>query len=348
MNALRLLDANANRAREALRVLEDLARFLLNRADLVERLKSLRHAMTHAVTAAAPDALLRLARRDTPGDVGTTIDAPDEYVRADAHALLHANAARLTEALRALEEAAKLLARPDAARSFEHARYGAYSLEQALLLALGSASRRQWSLCVLLTERLCARPWLDVARAAIDGGADAIQLREKDLADRELLDRARTLVALAHPRSVAVVLNDRPDLARLAQADAVHLGQSDLSVHDARRIVGSMIVGVSTTNLDQARRARLDGADYLGLGPMYPTTTKPKDHIAGPAFVRDVLADPDLAAVPHLAIGGITPSTIAPAVAAGARGVAVSQCVCGSTDPAAVCASLRAALIHAE
>ncbi len=339
-----MLDANANRAREALRVLEDVARFLLDRADLAERLKTLRHSTAKAVSLAEPDTLRRLASRDTPGDVGTAISTPAEYIRADAPGLVAANAARLQEALRALEETSKLLARPDAARAFETARYAAYDLERDLHLALGGQSRRQWRLCVLLTESLCTRPWLNVVRAAIDGGADAIQLREKTLDGAELLSRARALVALARPRGVSVIVNDRADIALAADADGVHLGQSDLPVADARRIVGSRLVGVSTTTLEQAARARADGADYVGLGPMFPTTTKHKDHLAGPAYAQAFLADSSLAPLPYLAIGGIDPSNIAQLAAVGVRGVAVSACVCKSADPAGVCAALIKAL----
>lgn len=343
-----MLDANANRAREAARVLEDVARFMLNRADLAERLKSLRHSTATAANLAAPDSLLRLASRDTPGDVGTSISAPGEYRRADVPGLVTANAARLQEALRSLEESSKLLESTVAAKDFESARYAAYDLERDLQLALGGAARRQWRLCVLLTESLCARPWLDVARAAIDGGADCLQLREKTLDSGELLARTNTLVVLARPRGVSVIINDRPDIAAIADADGVHLGQTDLGVADARRIVGSRLIGVSTTNIAQASRARTDGADYIGLGPMFPTTTKHKDHLAGPAYVRDVLADPALADLPHLAIGGIDPSNITQLRDAGARGVAVSSCVCLAADPAAVCAALLAGLRKPE
>jgi thiamine-phosphate pyrophosphorylase len=204
---------------------------------------------------------------------------------------------------------------------------------------------------VLITESLCRRPWLEVARAAIEGGADCVQLREKEMEDREVLARAKSLVELARSPlahalgSCSVIINDRPDIALAAGADGVHLGQGDMPVRAVREIAGAgLIVGVSTSRVEEARAAVRDGADYLGLGPMFATTTKHKPELRGPGYVREVMADPMLAGVPHLAIGGITPGNVVELAAAGCRGVAVSSAVCGAEDPRAVCAFLKRVL----
>lgn len=345
---LRVLDANLNRAREAARVLEDIARFTLDREDLCVTAKSLRHDLAGALAGVEPIRLL--AERDTAADVGTRITSAGEYHRESALGLVRANAARLTEALRTLEEVAKTLVDPAVSRgggpspTLEAIRYRAYTLEKELILALGSGRRRQWRLCVLVTESLCRRPWLEVARAAIDGGADCLQLREKALDGRELLQRAIQLLEVARPRGAAVIVNDRADVALLAGADGVHLGQSDLPVREARRIVGDLLVGVSTENLDQARGARLDGADYCGLGPMFATATKDKPRLAGPQYVRAFVGDPHLVSLPHLAIGGISSRNVRELASAGCLGVAVSSAVCAATEPAAECAAIIEAL----
>lgn len=339
---LRTLDANLNRAREACRVLEDHARFSLNRADLAARVKAFRHDLASAAALAEPDPRRLLAWRDTPGDVGTKVTLPAESSRVDTTSLLRANSARLSEALRTLEESAKLLTRPAAAEAFKQLRYRAYELERSLMLTR-PGGRAQWRVCVLLTESLCRRPWRDVAQAALDAGAGCIQLREKTMADAELLGRARALVALARPHDAAVIINDRPDIAVLSGATGVHLGQEDLSVLDARRISGSLLVGVSTADLDQARRAADDGADYIGIGPMFPTTTKVKAMGEGPAFLGAVTSNPALREIPHLAIGGVTPGNIGVLREAGCRGVAVSGAVCGSDDPGSVVRALLGA-----
>ncbi|MEX2219438.1 MAG: thiamine phosphate synthase [Phycisphaerales bacterium] len=357
----RLIDANANRAREALRMMEDLARFALDDAALSADLKALRHDLRAALDALAERGLDRgmlLASRDTEHDVGTTTSTEAETRRDSPRDLALAAGARLSESLRALDEATKLVpptasgatgvpssARPCPPSQFESLRYRAYTAEQRLALALTTGRCPQWPLCLLLTESLCARPWLEVATAAIDAGAACLQLREKGLPDRELLARARRLVELAGPRGVSVIINDRPEIALLAGADGVHLGQSDIPIHDARRLAGDrLLIGLSAANADQARAAIRAGADYCGLGPMFPTTTKHKPTLAGPALIRDYLADPILAQRTHLAIGGITPGNAPALAAAGCKGVAVSSAVCSARDPAAVCRALLAAL----
>ena len=342
----RLIDANANRAREGLRVLEDLARFVLADEDLCSRLKAMRHGLGNALAALPIDRGSLLAWRDTAGDVGTVVKGAGEGERAGLPAIAAAAAGRLTEALRVIEEGAKGLGAPDAAVEVERLRYLAYDAAAATEWALGTGRARQWRLCVLITESLCTHhSWDRVAELAIEGGADCLQLREKTLEGAELVRRARRLVEVAHPRGVSVIVNDRADIALAAGADGVHLGQTDMTVRDARRIAGNaLLIGVSTSNLDHARAAARDGADYCGLGPMFPSTTKAKDRLAGLDYLRAYLADPACARVPHLAISGIGPEHVGELVAAGCRGVAVSSAVCGAGDPGAACRAIVAGL----
>ena len=334
----RILDANANRAREALRVMEEAARFILNDAALTGDLKALRHDL--ADTLALLPGLE--ASRDTPGDVGTQLSTPREAQRESVAQVAVAAGKRLSEALRAMEEYGKAVEGAFAAR-IEQLRYRGYDLEHRLDLALGSGARQQWRLCVLLTESLCTHhDWLDVAQACIDGGADCLQLREKDLDAGELLTRTRRLVELARPRRVSVIVNDRPDVALLSGADGVHLGQTDLPCKLARRLIGrQLLIGVSTHEMAHAEQALRDGADYCGVGPMYVSTTKHKPRIAGPAYLSQFVAWNRL---PHLAIGGITPDNLEALTAVGVRGVAVSSCVCSSKDPSRVVQALAAKL----
>jgi len=355
---LRIIDANANRAREALRVMEDAARFLLDHRDLCADLKSLRHDLAAALLPLNERGLL-VAARDTPGDVGVRISTAAEGARASMAEVATAAGKRLTEALRTIEEAAKTI--PDFARTapplgsaIESIRYRAYDLERSLALALlpRTGDFGGWRCCVLLTESLCAGDWLETARSAIAGGADAIQLREKGLSDSDLLSRAQALVALAKETerdgtSAAIVINDRPDIALIAGADAVHLGQMDLPLKTVRAHVARRLrIGVSTANLDQARAALRNGADYCGAGPMFPSETKRKASLSGPAYLRAYLEhDPPLP--PALAISGVSAETIPSLVeAAGGRafGVAVSSAVCGASDPESAVRSILEAL----
>lgn len=345
---LRLVDANINRATEALRVADDLSRFLLDDADLCGRFKALRHELIAAVAALPGDAGARLAARDTVGDVGTAVAGPGEYARPNAAAVAQSACGRLGEALRSIEEAAKLLGGVGAARAVEGLRYRAYTAGAALVLKLGAGGVRQWRLCVLITESLCTHhAWDRVAELALAGGADCLQLREKALDSGALLARARRLVEIARANAdpngsrATVVINDRPDIALLAGADGVHVGQTDLPVAEVRRLAGfTLAVGVSTSNLEQARRARADGADSVGLGPMFASGTKPKPTLAGVEYLRAFLADPALAGLPHLAISGISPDNVGELWAAGCGGVAVSSVVCGAPRPDEACRAL--------
>jgi thiamine-phosphate pyrophosphorylase len=351
---LRLLDANLNRAREALRVMEDAARLGLDDAALAAALKEARHALRAVAERAGIDPLGLVAWRDTPGDVGTAHTAPAERDRRTLADVAIAAGKRAGEALRVIEETAKALPGPgpggsggaSAAEEAKALRYRVYELERRLVLALGTGRGRQWRLCVLITEALCTHhPWAVVAERALEAGADCLQLREKSMDSGPLLARARRLAAMCRERGAALIVNDRPDVALLSGASGVHVGQTDLAVADVRRLAGaSLLVGVSTADMGQALAAAYAGADYCGCGPMFPTSTKHKPVLSGPEYLRQYLADQRTARVPHLAISGITPAMVPELVRAGCRGVAVSSAVCSAPEPGEVCRALLEAL----
>ena len=334
----RILDANLNRAREALRVVEDFARFALDDASVAAAAKDMRSRLRDAAGAFPAEALL--AARDTPGDVGTALESPAEGRRADAADVAAAACKRLTEALRTLAEYAKVAAPGGAAGRFESLRYDAYTLERRVGLRLAGGVRfEDVRLYVLLTSRLCGGEPMDVAAAAVEGGADCIQLREKDRPDREVLDLARRLRELTQAADVLLIVNDRPDIAAAAAADGVHLGQDDLPVAAARRVLGARaVVGRSTHNLQQARAADAEGADYIAVGPMFATDTKDAGPVAGVETFRRIAAQ---ITRPLVVIGGITPHNVAALVAAGVRRVAVCSAVIAADDPAAAARSIR-------
>jgi thiamine-phosphate pyrophosphorylase len=341
-NAARVLDANRNRAREAARVVEDYVRFVLDDAILTEEVKSLRHALASA-TGRMPAAAL-LAARNTPGDVGIDVSAGDEYRRVSPAHVAAVNLKRLQESLRSLEEYGKLLS-PELGRDIECLRYRAYALEGAIA-GRPHERLRDADLYVILSHSDSAVSLEATIAGAARGGASIIQLREKGLPDRELLARARDVRRWTRSAGVLFIVNDRPDIARLADADGVHLGQDDLSVADARRIAGpDLLVGVSTHTLDQVRSAVLAGADYIGVGPVFPSSTKAFDYLAGLDFVR---AAAGATSLPAFALGGITVENVARVVESGANRVAIASAVSRTSNPEAAARELRVAITRAK
>ena len=335
----RILDANANRAREALRVLEDAARFLLDDADLAIAFKQLRHDLVQALELLPPGTLQ--SHRASEEDVGRSLEVDSESHRPDERAVLEAASGRVGEALRSIEEWSKMLD-PQLAKQIEALRYRAYE-SAGLLVSRFAMVVPQWRICLLLTRSQCRRPALEVLHGALAGGVDCIQIREKALPERELLAWVEEVIAVARPMGVAVVVNDRVDIALAAGADGVHLGQSDLPVAAVRRIAGHrLLVGVSTHDLLEAEEAIRAGCDFCGVGAMFTSSTKPECEPSGPSYLQAFLqAHPD---VPHLAIGGIDAVRAGELSKLGCRGVAVSNVICAAEEPEVVARALFQAI----
>lgn len=331
-----MADAAFNRAREGLRVMEDLARFILDEQNLVTSLKQMRHELT-SLSGRWPGLSMVLSR-DAAGDVGTAVTTPGEAERGCLRDVAAAAGRRSTEALRSLEELAKVDV-PELAPVIEQMRYRLYDLAGSIEKSLPFTRSPQWKLCVLITEAHCLHDWREVARAAVAGGADCLQLREKGLGSRAIMERSRELISIARPHGVDVVINDHSDVAVATQADGVHVGSDDLPVADVRSIVGDrMHVGATTRTAEDIRRAFDAGASYVGIGPMFETRTKPDLETAGLSAIGDLINHLDGAA--HLAIGGIDTTNVNEALSVGVRGVAVCNCICASKDPAKVTADL--------
>jgi len=334
----RILDASANRCREGLRVVEEYVRFHLNDGLLTEHLKTVRHRLQTALQPLQPEQML--AARNTAADVGTQIMLDSERQRGQLQAVVQANCKRVEESLRTLEEYGKLLD-PGAAASLEALRYRFYELEQQLWLS-GKISRNQQLtaavLYLLIDGQAGTDATLQTVQRAIAGGVGIVQLRDKQLPDRDLLKLALELRAVTAVSGTLLIMNDRPDLAVLSGADGVHVGQEELSVAQVRRIVGpEMLVGVSTHSLAQAEQAVQEGADYLGVGPVFPSRTKQFDEWVGVELLGQIAAEISL---PWFAIGGILPENVAEVCQAGGSRVAVGQGVTGADDPQAAACQL--------
>ncbi|MEB3289556.1 MAG: thiamine phosphate synthase [Leptolyngbya sp.] len=320
----RILDANLDRAREGLRILEEWCRFGLNDAAHTEQIKHLRQTLAQWHTAD-----LRQAR-DTPGDPGTTLTHAQEAKRETIEAVLQANLCRVQEALRVLEEYGKLY-RPDFAAACKTMRYQVYTLESEIL---GGQRLQRLQRLRQASVYLVTSPQTDViatVEAALKGGITLVQYRDKQTEDEVRFQRAQQLRDLCHRYRALFLVNDRVDLALAVGADGVHLGQTDLPVAVARQLLGPhAIIGRSTTNPEEMSRALREGADYLGVGPVYSTPTKPGKAAAGLDYVRYAVAH---APVPWFAIGGIDADNLREVLQAGAQRVAVVRSVMEAENP---------------
>lgn len=325
----RILDANSNRALEGLRVVEEFVRFTLDDSHLSLLCKQLRHRLTDRLTAI--DKQFRFAARDTRNDVGTQISTKSEQIRSGVLDVANASLQRLKEALRCLEEYSKTFD-TELAQDFEVIRYEVYTLERAINNTWNSCERlKDARLYVLMDGCQNRDSFQNLATCLISGEVDVVQFRDKSLSDRELLERASLLRQLTANTQTLFIMNDRPDLAVLSRADGVHLGQEELTVKDARQIVGiDALIGISTHSIQQAREAVLDGANYIGCGPTFPSETKTFAGFPGISFLSEVKNEIQL---PAFAIGGINPTNLEQVINAGMSRVAVSQAVTAVTSP---------------
>lgn len=326
----RILDANLDRAREGLRVVEEWCRFGLENAALTATCKQLRQELARCHH---PD--LRLAR-DTPADPGTTLTHAQEQCRSDLQAVLQANLGRVQEALRVLEEYGKLYDL-ELAATCKQVRYQVYGLESALL------TRDRYQKLLAASLYLVTSPaenLLAVVEAALQGGLRLVQYRDKTADDSVRLQMAQALRDLCQRYDALFIVNDRVDIALAVDADGVHLGQQDIPITLARRVLGPQrLVGRSTTNPQEMARAIAEGADYIGVGPVYETPTKAGKPAAGLDYVRYAVEHTSL---PWYAIGGIDTQNLSEVTAAGARRVAVVRAIMQAPDPTQVTQTLLA------
>jgi thiamine-phosphate pyrophosphorylase len=358
-SVFRILDAAINRAGEGVRVVEDYVRMVVGDAHLSEQLKQLRHDVTDAV--ATIDPVQRIAARDSVGDVGRTIETESEYRRdvpgdqAEASAklsggMIQANLARAQQALRTIEEFTKSID-PDVSRSVEQLRYRSYTIEKAVLTTVVSQQNLADSNLYDLIDgggmtSTDDSNLMNLVNQLIEAEVDLIQLRDQTLTDRQRVEAGRAISNLTRGSNTRFIMNDRADLALAANADGVHLGQDDLKVADARRIVGAAkMIGVSTHSIEQARQAVLDGANYIGVGPVFASQTKQFDSHVGLELVAAVAGEVQL---PSFAIGGISLDNITDVVGAGLSRVAVSAAIAKVEKPGEAARKFKQALLSSK
>ena len=322
-----------NRACEGLRVLEDIARLALNDAALSQRLKAMRHEL---VTGDLSFNVKLIESRDSENDVGADTLVAGQEEEKELPLAVVANSRRVQESLRTIEELAKtgdvpLKLNP---AKFQKDRFSLYGIERELLSKLlrkNKKARIRGLHAIIDTQALNGRSHLEVARQIIRGGAKAIQLRDKTTEKKDLLAIAQQLKALCAEHNVLFIMNDHLDLALATGADGLHLGQKDLPVGIARKLLPvDTILGLSTHSLEEATAAEAEGADYIGIGSIYATPTKETATIIGLKNLRRVR---QAVSLPLVAIGGITRNNVAEVIASGADSVAVISAILRAGSP---------------
>jgi len=328
----RIVDANLNRVSEGLRVLEDIARFHLDDQEVCSLLKSLRHQ----VRALGSDCVaLCLAARTADTDVGFAVSQETDKARETLAALTAANFKRAEEGLRVLEETLSLLGHAASAKECERLRFAVYTLESqysALLRPHRAAALLDTDLYGITAEELSqGRTNLQVVSEMLEAGVKIIQYREKRKSFAEKYRECAEIRHLTQNAGATFIVNDHPDLALLCEADGVHLGQDDYPLQKVRPLVGeTMLIGVSTHSPAQARQAVAEGADYIGVGPLFPTLTKgvPVQPV-GLEYLDWVVSN---LSIPFVALGGVTIANVGEVRRHGARLVALVKEIVSAHD----------------
>ncbi|MEK9148819.1 MAG: thiamine phosphate synthase, partial [Candidatus Desantisbacteria bacterium] len=303
-NTIRLIDANLNRVRESLRVLEDVARFIIEDYKKAEEIRLIRHNLHNFL----PPAHILITARDIERDEGRRFESPKKKGWQD---VLTKNFAKCEEGLRVLED----FANPN----ISSLRYQLYGIEKQLLKKVSISG-----LYLIIDTGLCEP--VSVARELKDSGSRLIQLRAKDIGLREFVKIAKEIKSLSD--DLLLVINDRCDVALAVDAWGLHLGEKDMDISDAKRIF-SGVIGITCHTLKEAEKAEEGGADYISAGPIFRTSTKPELHPKGLDFISKVKKRVSL---PVVAIGGINLENIALVKERGADAIAVCSAIISQKD----------------
>lgn len=317
----RILDANLDRAREGIRVIEEWCRLGLEHQEHSQKCKDIRQILGKWHSPQIRSG------RDITHDPGTELSHELETDRAGLDSLLGANFARVQEALRVLEEYGKLY-NQTMGQEMKALRYQVYELQSSLTVPQGLKILQTHPLYLVTMPhpRLLA-----VVEECLKGGLKIVQFRQKEGTDREKIDTAQALCRLCHSYDALFLVNDRVDIALAVGADGVHLGQTDMGVKQARQILGSTaLIGLSTTSPQELAYALSQQPDYVGVGPLFTTPTKP-----GKAAVKDSYLPYAVknCPIPWFGIGGVSLDNLEELIAKGVKRVAVVRELMNAPDP---------------
>lgn len=322
----RMLDANVNRVSEGIRVLEDTVRFVYDNEKYSEILREKRHFLRKLFIKFDE---IFLENRDISRDVGITITQNSILdKKSSTKNLILGNFKRIQEGLRSIEESLKIIHEYPLSKEIESFRYSFYSLEKEILVIIKTPIPQ--GIYGITAENFSKdRSNYEVVEQMIKAGIQIIQYREKLKSHREKLTEAKELCDLCKKNGVTFIVNDHVDIALMVDAHGVHVGQEDMPVTEIRKILGpNKIIGLSTHSIEDAQNATKLDVDYIGVGPIFPTTTKDREAV-GLEYLDFVENNIKL---PYIAIGGIKVENLHEISSRGAKRVALVSEIVGAEN----------------
>lgn len=328
-NTYRIIDANINRMAEGIRVIEDHSRFISENIEINKQLRDIRHKARKILKDIDSDLI---SARESLSDNGLKISGNSKLDnKTTEKELLLSNFKRIQEAVRSIEENLKVIGEYEKGKQFEKIRFEVYEIEKQYMSNLKfSLPEGIYGLTAEIYSN--GRSNVEVVKEMIKAGIKIIQYREKeeDKSKKEMLAECLEIRKLTKENEVTFIVNDHLDIAILCKADGIHLGQDDLSVQDIKKINGNLIIGISTHSSEQAEKAISDGADYIGVGPIFSTKTKKNVCDAvGLEYLEYIVKNID---IPFVAIGGIKEGNIDQVVEKGAKCIALVTEIVGADD----------------
>lgn len=302
MKIYRIIDANINRVSEGLRVLEDIARFVFDSSNLSKSLREIRHKVRKSFN----DSNL-IYYRNSANDLGLNISqntAVDK--KENLNQLIEANFKRVQEGLRSIEENLKILGKYPESKLYESLRFESYDLEKSFLVRKIFPNTDIYG--ILGEEFSLGRSNIQVVEEMIKAGILIIQYREKNKSKYEKYRECKAIRNLTKDNNVFFIINDDIDIALSVKADGIHIGQDDIPIEEIKKIAPNIVIGLSTHNETQAKEAVKKGADYIGVGPIFNTSTKKDvEKSEGLKYLKWVSEN---VSIPYVAIGGIKETNI--------------------------------------
>lgn len=325
-NCYRLLDANINRVSEGIRVLEDIARFVYDNEKYSKLLREKRHYLRKLFTEFDK---FFMESREVSKDVGIGITKASTLdKKTNIKELSFGNFKRIQEGLRSIEETLKVIDKYEFSKNIETLRYNFYTIEKEFLSIVKNPI--PLGIYGITAENFSkGKSNYQVVKEMIEAGVEIIQYREKFKTHREKLQEAKELSKLCKENKVLFIVNDHVDIALMVDADGVHVGQEDMPVEDIRRILGpNKIIGLSTHSIEDAKKSLEKDIDYIGVGPIFPTTTKDREAV-GLEYLEYVQNN---IVLPYIAIGGIKESNLSEIIERGATRVALVSEIVGAEN----------------